>query len=86
MLPNVLLPSTTALATSDENGRTNGILAGANVVMPNLSPQSHRKDYQLYNNKKSFGSEGGEQLKLLSEEMEKIGYKVVCARGDFKSE
>ena len=82
MLPKVLLPSTTALSTIHPDGRKMGILAGANVVMPNLSPQENRKLYSLYDNKRSMGDEAAEGLALLRAEMESIGYRVVSARGD----
>ncbi len=80
--PKVLLPSTTALGTLLENGREKGILAGANVVMPNLSPASVRKKYMLYNNKLSDGAESAQEKKLLEKRMEAIGYTVVVNRGD----
>ena len=83
MLPRVLLPATTALATAEEDGRERGILAGANVVMPNLSPADVRTKYMLYDNKRSFGSEAAECLDLLRASMEKIGYEVVTDRGDY---
>lgn len=82
MLPKVLLPSTTALSTIHPDGRKMGILAGANVVMPNLSPKENRKYYSLYDNKRSMGDEAAEGLSLLKAEMESIGYRVVAARGD----
>ena len=83
MLPHVLLPATTALATAEEDGRERGILAGANVAMPNLSPADVRTKYMLYDNKRSFGSEAAECLELLRASMEKIGYEVVTDRGDY---
>ncbi|MEG0971800.1 MAG: [FeFe] hydrogenase H-cluster radical SAM maturase HydE [Lachnospiraceae bacterium] len=86
MLPNVLLPATTALATIAENGREKGILAGANVIMPNLSPVESREKYSLYNNKKSSGGESAEGLELLKEQMKKIEYEIVTHRGDYKEE
>ena len=82
MLPKVLLPSTTALSTIHPDGRKMGIRAGANVVMPNLSPQENRKLYSLYDNKRSMGDEAAEGLALLKAETESIGYRVVSARGD----
>ena len=63
MLPKVLLPATTALGTISPNGRELGILAGANVIMPNLSPINIRKNYLLYDNKISTGDEAAESLK-----------------------
>ncbi len=80
--PNILLPATTALGTIDPIGREKGIMAGANVVMPNLSPESVRKKYDLYDNKVSSGAESATQRKNLENRMEKIGFKVVTARGD----
>ena len=82
MLPKVLLPATTALGTIHPQGREMGILSGANVCMPNLSPESVRKKYMLYDNKLSSGKESAQYLKALSDDMEKIGYKVVVDRGD----
>ena len=84
ILPNVLLPATTALGTISENGREKGILAGANVCMPNLSPKEVRHKYMLYNNKKSTGAESADEFQYLKERMEKIGYHVTVSRGDFK--
>lgn len=84
MLPSVLLPATTALGTIDPAGREKGVMAGANVVMPNLSPLEVRKSYMLYDNKISTGSEAASNIKELKERMEKIGYRVVTDRGDFK--
>jgi biotin synthase len=82
LLPRVLLPSTTALGTIHPKGREMGILAGANVVMPNLSPQQNRKKYLLYDNKLGTGEESGEGLELLKGKMNAIGYEIVTARGD----
>lgn len=82
--PNILLPSTTALGTIDPMGREKGILAGANVVMPNLSPASVRKKYMLYDNKISDGAESAQSKLTLIEKMRTIGYEVVTDRGDIK--
>ncbi len=86
ILPSVLLPSTTALGTIDPKGREKGILAGANVVMPNLSPTDVRKKYLLYDNKICTGDEAAECIKCLSNRMESVGYRIVVAKGDWKSE
>ena len=59
-----------------------GILAGANVVMPNLSPFDNREKYMLYNNKLSSGSESAQNLIELKEKMSSIGYEIVVTRGD----
>lgn len=82
--PNILLPSTTALGTIHEKGRERGILAGANVVMPNLSPMSARKKYTLYDNKAFDGAESAQYIKELTARMDAIGYKIVTKRGDIK--
>ena len=82
MLPKVLLPSTTALGTIHPKGRELGILAGANVVMPNLSPTNVRKDYLLYDNKICTGDESAQCRTCLEKRMESIGYHVVTSRGD----
>ena len=82
--PNLLLPATTALGTIHPSGREMGILAGANVVMPNLSPASVRKQYALYDNKATDGSESAQCKAALAERMAAIGYEVVTDRGDVK--
>ena len=82
--PAVLLPATTALGTLENNGREKGILAGANVVMPNLSPQDTRSKYELYNNKLSTGAESANGLETLRKNMKAIGYEIVETRGDIK--
>lgn len=84
LLPEALIPATTALGTIHENGRELGVLAGANVCMPNLSPENARQNYTLYNNKLNSGSEAAENLMELSARMEKIGYKISNSRGDRK--
>lgn len=84
MLPHVLLPATTALGTLDPQGREKGILAGANVVMPNLSPAAVREKYSLYDNKLCTGEEAAESLQALKERIRRIGYTVVADRGDYR--
>ncbi|QNU67415.1 [FeFe] hydrogenase H-cluster radical SAM maturase HydE [Ruminiclostridium herbifermentans] len=84
LLPNSLIPATTALGTIDKNGREKGILAGANVVMPNLSPVSVRKKYLLYDNKICTGEEAAECNHCLQNRMKSIGYQLVVDRGDYK--
>ena len=81
-LPHVLLPATTALGTIHPKGRELGILAGANVVMPNLSPAEVREKYQLYDNKICTGEESAQCLNCLSERVSSIGYQLVSKRGD----
>ncbi len=85
LVPGVLLPSTTALGTIDPLGRELGILAGANVVMPNLSPVSVRNKYMLYDNKICTGDEAAECRFCMQKRMEGIGYRVVVSRGDYIS-
>ena len=80
--PPVLLPATTALGTIHPFGREMGIKRGANVVMPNLSPQSVRKKYELYNNKIHSDAESAQHKEDLAKRMAAIGYEVVTARGD----
>lgn len=86
ILPKVLLPATTALATIAADGREQGIFSGANVVMPNLSPENIREQYALYDNKLHAGEEAAEHLKELKERMQRIGYEIVTDRGDSKIE
>lgn len=81
-LPKALIPATTALASSDEAGTVRGVLAGANVVMPNITPARVRGDYAIYDGKKSFGSESGEGVALLTEELARVGYEARMTRGD----
>ena len=84
LLPNVLLPATTALGTLSTDGRKAGVLAGANVIMPNLSPVNQREKYMLYDNKAITGDDAGESLKALRASMAEIGYELEVCRGDFK--
>ena len=83
MNPHLLLPSTTALGTIDPRGREKGILAGANVVMPNLSPVAVRKDYSLYDNKICTGEEAAEYAGCLGRRLASIDYQLVFSRGDY---
>ena len=80
--PKLLLPATTALGTLLPNGREAGMLAGANVIMPNLSPKSERKKYSLYNNKLSDGDEAAENLEHLRRSIAAVGYEIVTDKGD----
>lgn len=81
-LPKALIPSTTALASSDKCGTIRGIMAGANVVMPNLTPLRYRADYAIYDGKKSSGSESAEGIEALRRELEGAGYVAGFVRGD----
>jgi len=84
MFPHVLLPATTALGTIDPHGREKGLKAGANVIMPNLSPDSVKKKYSLYDNKISSGSEAAEHLEEIKRMVSDAGYRVVMTRGDVR--
>ena len=84
-LPQALIPSTTAMASLASGGRLRGILAGANVVMPNLSPADTRQDYALYDNKASYGAESAQGVRLLADELATIGYHIDWSRGDSPS-
>ena len=81
-IPQALIPSTTAMATLAPDGRLRGILAGANVVMPNLSPTDTRKMYALYDNKAALGAESVQGVQTLAEELSTIGYHIDWGRGD----
>jgi len=82
--PYALIPATTALASLSEDGRIRGILAGCNVIMPNLSPADVRSLYALYDNKASFGTEAAESISMLRNLVASIGYEVEITRGDVK--
>ncbi len=81
---SALIPATTALATLCSDGTERAVLAGANVVMPNITPPEARDKYTIYDNKKSCGSESAEQLSLLEEKLRGIGYHIDYGRGDYK--
>ena len=83
MNPRALIPATTALATLDPDGRKKGILAGANVVMPNLTPSVRRGEYEIYEGKASTGAESAEGLEELKQELKSIGYGISVSRGDY---
>ncbi len=84
MFPYALLPATTALGTLCEDGRERGLKAGANVVMPNLSPQKFRKLYSIYDNKIATGEEAAQSRALLEKRVKNAGYNVVTAVGHVK--
>ena len=81
--PNLLIPATTALGTLDFQGRELGILAGANVVMPNLSPVDVRSKYLLYDNKICTGDEAAECVACMQRRIQSIGYEIAVSRGDW---
>lgn len=84
MFPKALIPATTALATLLPDGTKRALRSGANVVMPNLSPESARKNYKIYDNKAYTGTESAQRLSDLKKELEKIGLEVEISRGDAK--
>lgn len=84
MHPHVLLPATSALGTMHPQGRERAIRAGANVVMPNLSPRDTRALYSIYNNKLATGSEAAESAADIRARMAAIGMEVPEERGDFR--
>lgn len=84
MFPHALIPATTALGTIHPLGREKGILAGANVVMPNLSPVQVRGKYLLYDGKICTGDEAAECRMCMQRRIEKVGYQVKVARGDWE--
>lgn len=86
IVPDVLLPATTALGTISPLGRERGIQCGANVIMPNLSPVMVRKKYMLYDNKICTGEESAQCRTCLDLRMDKIGYTIVSDRGDIRRE
>ena len=86
IFPAILLPATTALSTVAENGRELGLLAGANVIMPNLSPLAAREKYTLYDNKAHTGYEAAESLSALTARLREMGFRVSAERGDHVGE
>jgi len=84
IFPYALIPATTALGTISPIGRELGLKAGANVVMPNLSPKVVRKNYQLYDNKICTGEEAAECKGCLERRVKSVGYTIVSNRGDVK--
>ncbi|MCQ2533691.1 MAG: [FeFe] hydrogenase H-cluster radical SAM maturase HydE [Clostridia bacterium] len=82
LFPYALIPSTTALGTISPMGREKGLKAGANVVMPNLSPTRFRKLYSLYENKICTGEEAAECRQCLEKRVQTAGYQIVTAVGD----
>ena len=84
LFPYALIPSTTALASLDPQGHVLGLKAGANVVMPNLSPANARENYSISDNKLSTGAELVQGMTLLKKQIEDAGYRIVTDIGDVK--
>lgn len=85
MFPHANIPSTTALASLGVDGRKLGLLAGANVVMPNLTQDIYRKQYSLYNNKAAFGAESAEGLDILARELADVDLYITTEKGDYSN-
>ena len=83
LLPNALIPATTALATLSTEGHKLAIEAGANVIMPNLSPESVRSKYAIYAGKATTKTEAAENLKALERELAEFGYTINYDKGDY---
>jgi len=84
MFPHALIPATTALGTIHPLGREMAIKAGANVIMPNLSPFDIRRKYSLYDNKKFTGTESAQSKESLEKMAESLEYRIVVDVGDVK--
>lgn len=82
---DALIPATTALSTLSPDGHLQGILSGANVIMPNLSPQNVGALYNIYDNKAYKASQSADELQLLDNELHSIGYYINYSRGDHKN-
>ncbi|MGL6114002.1 MAG: [FeFe] hydrogenase H-cluster radical SAM maturase HydE [Cetobacterium sp.] len=82
LLPDVLLPATTALGTIDSTGREKAFKAGANVIMPNLSPFECRAKYSLYDGKVFTDNESAEEKRKIEEKIKNAGFEPVMVRGD----
>ena len=76
MLPDAMIPATTALASASESGTLRGVMAGANVVMPNVTPRCYREHYVIYDHKKQTGSEAAEGIAGLAADLQTIDYKI----------
>ncbi len=85
LLPDVLLPATTALGTLDPGGREKGMLAGANVVMPDMTPLYRRGNYELYNNKLGLFDDTKQSFESLKKSLKAEGFSIVTARGDYRA-
>jgi biotin synthase len=86
MFPYALIPATTALGTIAPDGRERGLLAGANVVMPNLTPTNVRQLYKLYDNKICLSEEAEECSRCIGGRVGQAGYRIVVQRGDVRDE
>ena len=84
LLPDALIPSTTALHTAEANGRIRGLDAGANVIMPNITPEDARENYLLYDGKAGLRGDSVEALREIEEELRAAGYEISMSRGDYK--
>lgn len=86
LIPNGLIPATTALGSASGDGWASGLYAGCNVVMINISPKDDRAKYNLYDNKSVTASDDVESLEAIRKSIESCGYNFCLTRGDYKSE
>ena len=73
LMPKINIPATTAMETLLKDGRKIALTSGANVVMPNISPQNAKSNYSIYPNKQSVNALDTVALKNLKNEIEQIG-------------
>ena len=82
-LHNVNIAATTALQTLAPDGRERGLLAGANVIMPNVTDTQYRANYQLYTGKPSLDENSDETRQKLQDSIRAIGEEIIWdQRGD----
>jgi biotin synthase len=82
VLKKVHIPATTALDTIDPIGRERGLTAGANVVMPDLTPFPYRSNYQIYPGKRGSQDDPLESTNRLQKRIEALGRTISYKRGD----
>lgn len=82
LFPKALIPATTAFGSLHPQGRELALKAGGNVVMPNLSPVTVRKLYDLYENKICTGEEASQCKGCLEARVTSAGYQIVSDVGD----
>jgi len=82
VLKNSHIPATTALATLDPDGREKGLQVGANVIMPNFTPQPYKEKYIIYENKSRTDSDPKSFVKQLHQLIESTGRKVGSTMGN----
>ena len=85
LLPKALIPATTALSSTEKDGRIRGLNAGCNVVMINISPREDRSKYNLYNNKSVTAFDDAESISVIKKEIENAGFVFSNQRGDYRN-